>query len=139
MHRYGIDQGSMRGFRTFALNDYDSNVSLSIILEIGNNLYSICFGDKEMLCGPEKFQDLNKHSTEFGIPILFLLNRIKNASFLFDDRLYNFPKNSGESHIHGELSKKHWEVSSFEVDEKNGASITSIFKIVDYPIIYKYY
>lgn len=139
MQRYGIVQGFMKGFRVFTLNDYGSNISLSVIPEIGNNLYSIRLDDKEMLCGPQTLQDLIEHSTEFGIPILFPPNRIKNATFLFDDKLYNFPKNSGEDHIHGELSKNSWEVSSFEIVEKSGASITSTFKVINHPSIYKYY
>lgn len=52
----------------------------------------------------------------YGMPILFPVNRIKNGSFIFEGRHYEFPINEPNTscHLHGELHKTPFEITKLE-------------------------
>lgn len=49
----------------------------------------------------------------YGMPVLFPVNRISNAKFVFENREYRFPINEAETgcYLHGDLHQKHFQIT----------------------------
>jgi galactose mutarotase-like enzyme len=77
---------------------------------------------------------------KYGTPILFPPNRIKEATFRFRDRTYNFPVNEPPHyHLHGELCTSAWEIVEWGESDSQGATVMNRFRIVDHPEIFAYF
>ncbi len=82
--------------------------------DLGGNCYRLCHRESgaELLRSPESEEKLFSEIYLFGNPILFPPNRIRGGEFEFEGRKYSFPINEPKtnSHIHGQLYKKPFEV-----------------------------
>ncbi len=85
----------------------------SLIPEAGCNLFSIVYRDTELLKQPGSIANVN--GTGCGTPILYPTpNRVRNASFTFDDQTFHFPPNNGPNFIHGLVHNVPWTLQSVE-------------------------
>jgi aldose 1-epimerase len=88
----------------------------------GANLFSLKVGGEELLAQPSKLADLPREPA--GTPIMFPTpNRVRNATFTFDKRKFEFEKNSGNNFIHGLVRHKAWKMDAEPVVTAMGASI----------------
>jgi len=92
-------------------NDY---LKAIVLPNEGSNLISLYDKVKgiELLRTPKTKQEFQSRRMVFGNPILFPPNRIEDAEFTFDNRLYKFPMNkpTENNHSHGVLHNKKWNV-----------------------------
>jgi aldose 1-epimerase len=71
----------------------------------GGNLYSLKVGDDELLVQPPSLAELA--TSPAGTPVLFPTpNRIRDATFLFEGRRFQFPANNGANFIHGLVRRR---------------------------------
>jgi len=94
----------------------------------GANL--IYFYDKSsktsVLRTPKSIDDFEKFNPFlYGTPFLFPPNRISNAKFVFEGRVYQFPVNEESTNcfVHGSMHS-----TKFNVIEQNGESVTCIYE-----------
>lgn len=84
-------------------------------VDCGANMYRLNYipGDFEILRSPESLDDLYKMPEFFGIPVLFLPNRIGGGKFSRHGINYKFPVNDPErdNHLHGPLLGKPWRLT----------------------------
>ena len=82
--------------------------------EMGGNCISYVTDGFELMRRPASEEVHRNAPNVYGVPLLFPPNRIRNAQFVFDGRLYEFPVNEPErgNFIHGVLSQTAFEVAS---------------------------
>ncbi|MFG0250558.1 MAG: aldose 1-epimerase [Phycisphaeraceae bacterium JB051] len=81
----------------------------------GGNLVSLIHRPSglNVLRTPAQFGQLNEQPERYGIPILFLPNRIEDGTFTFEGRVYRFSLNDPmgrHNHLHGLVLGKSWDV-----------------------------
>ncbi|MHB0857150.1 MAG: aldose epimerase family protein [Anaerolineae bacterium] len=75
--------------------------------EVGSNLIGLAVGDTEYLADVAHDQEQPRI---LGTPILYPSpNRVRNATFTFDDRVYTFVPNNGPHLLHGLVREIPWE------------------------------
>lgn len=134
-----IERESWKGVEVYRLENRD--IAVWLCPELGNNLYRIKDkkAGREILRTPKSPDDLRKQPEWWGTPILFPPNRIKDGTFVFHERRYHFPINTPEgNHIHGFLLNKPWHAATIS-DEDGVLSTSSIFRIIDFPDIFRGY
>jgi len=101
------------GWRTVVLKYVDPktsghNIEVKIAPGMGDNLFSIQYGGRELLFGPEPFKVLARQSC--GIKMLYPSpNRVKNAEWRFEETVLKFTPNNGPHFIHGLVKDIAWE------------------------------
>ncbi len=86
-----------------------------IAVDCGANMYRLLnkTADLELLRSPDDLEDLYKMPEFFGIPVLFLPNRIGGGKFSRHGVDYKFPVNEPDrgNHLHGPLLGKPWRLA----------------------------
>lgn len=86
-----------------------------VAVDCGANLYRLYHrpNQLELLRSPEDLNDLYEMPEFFGIPVLFLPNRIGGGKFSRNGVNYQFPVNepSRGNHLHGPLLGKPWQLA----------------------------
>ncbi len=96
----------------------ERNIEVKIAPEMGDNLYSMQYGGKELLFGPDSIQALARQSC--GIKMLYPTpNRVKNAELRFEDVVLKFTPNNGPNFIHGLVKDIAWEHDEPMVTDKD--------------------
>lgn len=82
----------------------------------GGNLFKLCYLPKkfDVVRTPRTYARFAKATVVYGIPLLFLPNRIEDGWFELEGERYEFPLNetSRNNHLHGFIHKKIWQLSS---------------------------
>ncbi|MBO4887635.1 MAG: aldose 1-epimerase [Firmicutes bacterium] len=80
--------------------------------EAGGQLIGLSKGGIKALAEPASWEDFQKGTTSYGLPILFPPNRIDGGRFEVDGKVYQFPLNEPKrfNSLHGFLHKRPWEV-----------------------------
>ncbi|TMV46478.1 aldose 1-epimerase [Paenibacillus mesophilus] len=129
-----IRQQQWDGTAVYTLEN--SNYTLSVIPEIGSNVYRLWdkVAGRDVLRAPDSVEALRQKSVHYGIPVLIPPSRIRNGSFPFNGRTYRFEKNTadGQHHIHGFARHRPWRVTDTAA-EGDSASITTEFRTADFP------
>ncbi|MGI6367450.1 MAG: aldose 1-epimerase [Anaerolineae bacterium] len=105
-----------------ALDTGDAATATSIAFapQQGSNLYSFVVGGTEYMFGPTV---MGGQTRLLGSPILYPMpNRVRNATFTFDGRVFTFPANERTHFIHGLVQRAPWEVDQPTSDDL-GASV----------------
>lgn len=114
----------------------NSNFTLSLIPGVGSNVYRLWdkVAGREVLRVPESAEALRQKPVHYGIPVLLPPSRIRNGSFPFNGKTYQFEKNTpdGQHHIHGFVRHRPWSVIETAASE-DSASITTQFRTTDVP------
>jgi aldose 1-epimerase len=77
--------------------------------EGGANVFSIQVDGVEYLHQPESAEGIA--GVRCGVPVLYPTpNRVKNASFTFEDQVIEFEPNAGANFIHGLVNRHRWQV-----------------------------
>ncbi|TVY10955.1 aldose 1-epimerase [Paenibacillus cremeus] len=142
MGRYGASLSTNEGFTTVVLTDSGSDAIAELIPEVGYNLFRFECGGRSLIQSPESLISLKQAPVcyQYGTPILFPPNRVKNGTFTFQGRTYQLPLNEPpDHHLHGEIASKPWEVIEFGVTEEQGAFVTSRFAFADHPEMLAYF
>lgn len=83
-----------------------------IVPQAGANLYSLKYGDHEILKGPDSLSSLPGYS--HGIPILYPIpNRVKDSEFTFGGKKYRFTANERTHFLHGLAHSVAWKLEDF--------------------------
>ncbi|MDR1533129.1 MAG: aldose 1-epimerase [Clostridiales bacterium] len=122
--------GVWRGYDSLTLSS--SKYEALLIPSQGSNLVRLY--DKERgldilrTPGQDEMEEFAVRPQVFGIPILFLPNRIKDGAFKFDGREYSLKINEPESHshIHGFAHQRPWSVARAEA-ARDRAVVETIF------------
>jgi aldose 1-epimerase len=112
----------------------NDQIELWIAPTVGANLYKIFLKDSKqsILRSPQSLEDFKQNSIYYGIPVLIPPNRIRNATFKFNNQLFNFPVNTDQGHhIHGLSLGRKWRFLSLE-DNPDYSSITFSFDVIDH-------
>lgn len=128
-----IQQQQWDGASVYTLQN--SNFTLSIIPEIGSNVYRLWdkIAERDVLRTPDSVDTLRKSSVHYGIPLLLPPSRIREGSFPFNGKTYQMEKNTPDGHhIHGFLRSRPWRVISTNAQD-DSASITTQFQTADFP------
>jgi aldose 1-epimerase len=128
-----IQQQQWDGSTVYTLEN--SNFSLSLIPEIGSNVYRLWdkIAGRDVLRVPDSVEALRLKPVHFGIPILLPPSRIRNGTFPFNGKTYQFEKNTPDGHhIHGFVRHRPWRVTDTTTDG-DSASITTEFRSADFP------
>jgi aldose 1-epimerase len=143
MTRYQVSLEVVEGFQVMKLVDSITESVAEIIPEIGNNLFRFESAGIQIILPPATLGSLKTETFaafKYGTPILFPPNRIKEATFRFRDRTYNFPVNEPPHyHLHGELCTSAWEIVEWGESDSQGATVMNRFRIVDHPEIFAYF
>ncbi len=82
----------------------------------GGNLFKLCYLPKQfdVVRTPRSYAKFAKATVVYGIPLLFLPNRIEDGWFELEGERYEFPINetSRHNHLHGFIHKQIWQVTS---------------------------
>ncbi|MDF2959288.1 MAG: aldose 1-epimerase [Paenibacillus sp.] len=136
-----IKQIDWQGTPAYILEN--DHLTVSICPAIGNNVYSIWDKklQREMLRTPESPAALAEQFVQFGTPILMPPNRIRNGSFQFDGRSYQFDvaERHFGNHIHGVVRQQPWKVKVAGETEDGKLVITSIFDLSEDPDVQRQY
>lgn len=85
------------------------------IAATGGNLFRLEYrnANLKVLRQPASLRELAASPAVYGIPLLFLPNRIEDGCFTLDSREYRFPINetAKNNHLHGFMHKKKWQLS----------------------------
>ncbi|MFC5651176.1 aldose 1-epimerase [Paenibacillus solisilvae] len=143
MNPYAAKPIMKTSFQIYELSDSQSQSTVEIIPEIGNNLYRFYWMGHQILMSPESLLTLNSEpmaAFKYGTPILFPPNRIKKGTFSFQGKTYRLPINEPpDHHLHGELCSKPWEVVEFGASMEEGAYLISRFRYADHPDVFAYF
>lgn len=84
------------------------HIEARIAPEAGGNLFSLKYGEDELLVQPEKLADVKNHRA--GTPIMFpMVNRVKDATFTFEGKRFQFEPNNSGNFIHGLVRGRAWQ------------------------------
>lgn len=126
-----------------------SNDFLTVkLLDIGCAVQSLYVntkdGLKDVVLGYDNVCDYEKNEPYFGVVVGRCANRISNASFELDGKVYNLPKNDGENNLHsgGVINKKIWQselkensvIFTTEISEREDGFPKNIFVEVEYTL-----
>jgi aldose 1-epimerase len=143
MSRYAVNQIQKQGHTLIELYDSACNGKAMIVPDMGNNLVSYESNGVQVILPPINMQSFLNNSaacTMYGTPILFPPNRVKNGRFNYLGRVYNLPINEPPHyHLHGEISRKAWEVVELGASEERGAFLTCLFDLSAHPEIMAYF
>jgi aldose 1-epimerase len=143
MSRYAVNQIQKQEHILIELYDSACKGKVMIVPGIGNNLISYESNGVQVILPPtnmQSFLDNFATCTMYGIPILFPPNRVKNGTFQYLDKVYNLPINEPPHyHVHGEISRKAWDVVDFGASEERGAFLTCHFDLAVHPEIMAYF
>lgn len=116
----------------------NEHLEITIIPSWGSNLISIITKDPmiQILRTPKTLEEYEQASVQYGTPVLFPPNRIRDGQFTFQNRSYSFDLTEPDkhNHIHGFVYTKPWEVEHIEADKDKARIITTI-KSSDFPDI----
>lgn len=90
--------------------------------ECGGNVISLCCRGSEILRFPDSIDQLKSSPCLYGLPILLPANRVKDACFCFEGKVYKLPMNepARNNHVHGLLKD-----APFQLTDKTQASVTT--------------
>lgn len=99
---------------------------------IGANVIKLIHVEKQLdiLKSPENLELLKERPQGYGIPLLFPPNRIENATYTVNGKIYNFPLNAGttNNHVHGILRGLPFDIRRAEIIEaENAVEIEACF------------
>lgn len=130
------------GSQVIELWDEAREAIAAVIPELGNNLYRFTVSGRPVIQPPAHLPDFWQDPFvpfQYGIPILYPPNRIKNGTFTFRGRQYRLPLNEPDNHLHGEICSRVWEVLAYGASEEAGAYVTCRFRYTDHPEIVSYF
>jgi aldose 1-epimerase len=111
------------GWKILVLRFHDgkaTDLEARIAPDAGANLFSLKVGGEELIPPPDKLEDLKQNRT--GVPILFPTpNRVRDATFTFAGRKFQFEANNAKNFIHGLVRSRPWQ-SEAPVAGPRGAS-----------------
>ncbi|MFC5405331.1 aldose 1-epimerase [Cohnella soli] len=143
MSRYSADRVMKEGFATIELSDALSGSVADIVSDVGNNLFRFESKGRQAIMPPPSLSELKRQPfgySEYGTPILFPPNRVKNGTFTYKGQEYRLPLNERSLyHLHGEIGARPWEVTEFGASEATGAFVTSRFKYEAHPDMLAYF
>lgn len=142
MPKYSAAAEKEEGLPVIVLRDAEHEALAAIIPEIGNNLYRFTVKGSPVIQPPKHLPDFRKDPFvpfQYGIPILYPPNRIKNGTFTFQGREYRLPLNEPTNHLHGEICSKAWEIRDYGASEETGAFVTCRFRYEDHPEMMAYF
>jgi aldose 1-epimerase len=143
MSRYVAGKQLRDGFEVIELYDADCKGKATVVPQIGCNVISYECGGHQVLLPPADLRSFMNDAaahTKYGVPLLFPPNRVKNGTFTYNDRLYELPINEPpDHHLHGEISKKAWDVVEYGATEERGAFLTCRFDYGQHPEIMAYF
>ncbi|MBE6631958.1 MAG: galactose mutarotase [Ruminococcaceae bacterium] len=121
------------GETIFAYTLSNSSGVSATILNFGGILQSLYVPDKngkaeDIVCGFDTVEDYLADRQYFGALIGRYANRIKNASFTIDGKVYQLTKNEGNNQLHGGITsydRRIWNVNVIE----NGEEVTAELSI----------
>ncbi|WP_179298793.1 aldose 1-epimerase [Evansella halocellulosilytica] len=139
--RYKLTKKVVEGIETLVLTDKETHTECEIVPSIGNNLIRFSHQGESFISIPPSVKKMKDEVTcyQYGSAILFPPNRVKKATFSYQNKTYHLPKNEDPNHLHGELCFKPWQVVDTSCDESNGCSITSQFKLQHHPTMMNYF
>ncbi|XID92326.1 aldose 1-epimerase [Paenibacillaceae bacterium WGS1546] len=143
MNRYETKEAKINGFSTVTLIDTIAQAEAEVTPDIGSNLYRFRSAGHSVILPPVDLETL-KHEKfavfQYGTPILFPPNRVKNATFTFRGQVYTLPLNEPpHHHLHGEICSRSWEVVEIGVSQHRGAYLTTRFRYASHPDILYYF
>lgn len=107
----------------------NDRLEATIVPALGSRVVSLrCKASgTELLRTPASREAYETSPMLYGIPVLFPPNRIAGGSFEFDGRTYRFDVNdpATDSHAHGFVHDKPWEVVSCGRDEESARLVTA--------------
>ncbi|QMV43316.1 aldose 1-epimerase [Cohnella cholangitidis] len=143
MSRYAANRIIKDGMAVIELTDAGSDSVAEIVPEVGNNLYRFESGGRQVLVPPasvSSFKDVELADFQYGTPILFPPNRVKDGRMSYKGREYHLPLNEPPHfHLHGEICSKAWEVVETGASEERGAYAISRFRYAAHPAIMAYF
>lgn len=102
-----------------APGDLRNDLEVCIAPEAGANLYSMRFGQTQLLVEPQSLSELP--GFDYGFPILYPTpNRVQDSHFVFDGRPFRFTPNDGPHFLHGLVHSLRWEMGT-PTSDSNGA------------------
>ncbi|MBR3393401.1 MAG: aldose 1-epimerase [Firmicutes bacterium] len=86
--------------------------------EAGGQLIGLSRNGIKALAEPKSWEDFEKGTTSYGLPILFPPNRIDGGRFEVEGKVFQFPLNEAKrgNSLHGFLHKRPWEVVESKSD-----------------------
>ncbi|MFS0726733.1 aldose 1-epimerase [Paenibacillus sp. 1P07SE] len=137
--RYKTEQQVWDGCRIMTLEDTVTGSEAWIVPELGCNAVRLVLGGRTIVLPPPGLDELRRHASLYGIPVLSPPNRVRYGRFTFDQRTHQLPLIIPQHHIHGELKDLPWKVMRHEADEAGGASLSCELRIPEHPGVYDYY
>lgn len=113
----------------------NEELQASVIPELGSNVYRLRdkIAGRDVLRTPEDIAALREKPVHYGIPVLLPPSRIRQGSFTFNGRTYQFELNTPDGHhIHGFVKHRAWRVVDYRADGER-AVLTTEFRTADYP------
>ncbi|WP_239619046.1 aldose 1-epimerase [Cohnella mopanensis] len=143
MDRYAANRIMKDGMAVIELTDAGSDSVAEIVPEVGNNLYRFESGGRQVLVPPasvSSFKNVELTDFQYGTPILFPPNRVKNGRLTYKGREYRLPLNEPPNfHLHGEICSRAWEVIETGASDEGGAYVISQFRYAEHPDIMAYF
>lgn len=143
MSKYWAGSVFKDGFSVIQLTDTESRSTAELIPAIGSNLFRFTSDGHEIILPPASltaFENDSFAAFQYGTPILFPPNRVRNGHFTYKGREYKLPLNEPpDHHLHGELCSKAWTLSGYGATQEEGAWVTSRFRYADHPEIMAYF
>jgi len=101
-------------------DDPAESTAIAFAPAVGSNLYSFGVGDNDYIYG---VSSMNGQTRIVGTPILYPTpNRVRDATFTFDGRVFTFEANERTHFLHGLVQRAKWEVDD-PVESANGLSV----------------
>ncbi|TSB46985.1 aldose 1-epimerase [Alkalicoccobacillus porphyridii] len=118
----------------------NEQLEITIVPNWGSNLISIerLQPKVHILRTPSSIEEYEQAPVQFGTPILFPPNRIRDGQFTFSNRTYTFELTEPDkhNHIHGFVYTKPWRLEHMEANDERAQIITTIHS-TDHPDILK--
>jgi aldose 1-epimerase len=122
---------------------YAGNYEALLIPGVGANVIELrdAKNNIDILKKPDDVKKFKLAPQVYGIPILFLPNRIEDGKFRVGERTYQFPINEPDknNHIHGFLHTRSWEVVRMEEITDESVEVELVFKADDTTDFYQYF
>ncbi len=94
---------------------YSDSAWKAVLAPLGGNLIRLqwCAGELDILRHPHAYRLLEEKPEVWGLPPLFLPNRIEDGTFTLNGIHYSLPRNNRKehNHIHGWLHHAYWRLS----------------------------
>lgn len=134
--RYRLTIRERESIRVMVLADDAAECEAELVPDIGSHLIRFASRQTDIVSTPPSLAAMQQEpfaAYRYGTPLLFPPNRVNNAVFTFRDRTYRLPANEPPHHLHGEISRRPWNVTDSGVDEDEGAYVTTQFRYGDHP------